>query len=472
MRSRLRIAAGAMLVALLVAAPAAASALTVRTELSPDERAAGLWYADRMKFDQIREQGLTGKGVTIAVVDDAINLDAAELRGADIEVRGQYCENADTGESLPAISDDLNRSHGTSVVAMLVGNGVAADGGPGTLGIVPDAKILFYSADSKQVNKNGVTVCEAVDPDTGELQKDFTALPDDPMEAPITVGSAFAVSRAVEDGADIVSISSVASIWEGPVWALAEAQALRAGVPIVAGTSNPRMGRSVEEAMPYALNGVVAVGGVDNDGNVIRGQNTYGTDIEDAPGSKNLAFAAPGYEILAPAGNESWGPSLASGTSLATPLVAGVIALGIEKYPGTSAFQVLQAMIRTTGGEGISEPEWNGPTYGYGIVKPVAMLAVDPSQFPDENPLFVTSLTDPRCGSNASTFDECAWAIMMPLPDEVWPPNAVPGSVDTPSEGTGINAVLLLAAVFILLLLIAAVVTIVIVRSISRRASR
>ena len=61
MRSRLRIAAGAMLVALLVAAPAAASALTVRTELSPDERAAGLWYADRMKFDQIREQGLTGK---------------------------------------------------------------------------------------------------------------------------------------------------------------------------------------------------------------------------------------------------------------------------------------------------------------------------------------------------------------------------------------------------------------------------
>ncbi len=449
----------------MLTAPTAALALPAKTELSGEERTAGLWYAERMDFGQIREQGLTGKGVTIAVVDDAINLDAAELRGADIEVRGQFCENTDTGESLPATSNDLERSHGTSVVAMLVGNGVAADGGPGTLGIVPDAKILFYSADSKQVNKNGVTVCEAVDPDTGELQKDFTALPDDPMEAPITDGSAFAASQAVEDGADIVSISLVASIWQGSTWALVQAQALRAGVPIVAGTPNPRMGRSVEEAMPYALNGVVAVGGVDNDGNVIRGQNTYGTDIEDAPGSENLAFAAPGYEILAPVGNEGWGPSLASGTSLATPLVAGVIALGIEKYPGTSAFQVLQAMIRTTGGEGISEPEWNGPTYGYGIVKPVAMLAVDPSQFPDENPLFVTSLTDPRCGSNASTFDECAWAIMMPHPDEVWPPNAVPGSVDTPSEGTGINAVLLLAAVIILLLLIAAVVTIVIVRS-------
>ena len=141
--------------------PLAAGAVPHKAALADEERAAGLWYADRMKFDQIREQGLTGSGITIAVVDDAINLDAPELQGANIEVRGQFCRNRETGDSPPAVSDDLARSHGTNVVSMLVGNGVAGDGGLGTQGIVPKAKILFYAvgAPEESFAESGDPVC-------------------------------------------------------------------------------------------------------------------------------------------------------------------------------------------------------------------------------------------------------------------------------------------------------------------------
>lgn len=458
-------------IALLVVAPVAAAALPAHGEISQDERAAGLWYADRMKFDQIREQGLTGSGVTIAVVDDAINLDAPELQGADIEVRGQFCRNRATGDSPPAVSDELARSHGTNVVSMLVGNGVAGDGGLGTQGIVPNAKILFYAVGSPEesFSEGGDPVCEAYNPVKKEFEADTARDNSDEAEWPINNPAALAARQAVADGADVVSVSSVESIFAAG-WENAQIHAMRAGVPIVAGSTNPTASGTVEYLLPFGMNGVVAVNGVDRDGKVIQGLNIYGTDVEEAKGSSNLAFAGPASELLVPSGKDAWGPALGSGTSYATPLVAGTIALGLEKNPSASAFQVLQVMIRTTGVKKLSDPVWDGPKYGFGVVNPVAMLAVDPTTYPDQNPLFVVGLDDPRCGVEPVDFTDCDWAYMNPIADDVWPSGASEELVNGGKTAQAVSGVVVGALVVFGIGILAAAVIVPIVLARSRKA--
>ncbi|WP_449283695.1 S8 family serine peptidase [Leucobacter sp.] len=416
------------------------AALPAHAVLDSEQRESGLWYAERLKFDEIRAQGLSGKGITIAVVDDAINLDAPELEGADIEVRGQFCRNRETGEELPATTDDSERAHGTNVVAMLVGNGTAADGGLGTRGIVPDAKILFYAADGTPAS-NGEWDCEAYNPVAQEYERDLAATANgsasyDEAEASISFPPALAARQAIEDGADIVSVSSVSSVWNGMSWYPVGIQAMRAGVPLVAGTLNPDAGvDDVLELMPGVMNGTVGVGGVDNEGNVIRGVDGSSGLEQETRGLRNLAFAGPAYQMLTPSGDGAWQPGYGSGTSLATPLVAGTIALGMERYPEATAFQVLQSMVRTTGNGEVTEPEWVSEQYGYGIINPSAMLELDPGQFPDENPLFVMSGDDPRCGAGApseatASLESCLWSA-GPSADDVWPQS---GETDSGAE--------------------------------------
>src|SRR5699024_12297281 len=67
--------------------------------------------------------------------DDGINTQVPELAGANIDVKGRWCVDFESGEAQPAESTDLEISeHGTSVVSMIVGNGAAADGGTGARG--------------------------------------------------------------------------------------------------------------------------------------------------------------------------------------------------------------------------------------------------------------------------------------------------------------------------------------------------
>jgi hypothetical protein len=442
------------------ALPAAAlPAAPLLTAISAEERAAGLWYADRLKFDELHAQGATGEGIKIAVIDAAIHPDAAELQGANDRVMGRYCVFPETGEPVPATSTDLARAgHGTSVTAMLVGNGVAADGGAGTRGIVPDAEVMFYS----------------------------TGMPDDP-DYFFGGADAYAAWHAIDHGADIIVYSVVSGDVYG--WTPTLEKALRAGVPVVAGTPNPD-GVLNDRFFPYSLNGVVAVSGVDQEGNLLNGGGNVTGDTfrGDAVGSTNLGFVSAAAHLLSPSNKDGWGASLGSGTSLATPLVAGTLALGMQKFPDATAHQVLQAMIRTTGNSGIHEPEWVSEKWGYGIANPTALLAADPRSYPDENPLFAFDMSDPRCvfeesgttgeWDGAIGMEGCAWAT-LPSGEDVWPSGqsgdlnpaeTTPG--DTPQAVTPSPIVWIVGGVVLLgVIATAIIVPVVIARSRKRRAA-
>lgn len=432
------IAGGALLGGVALSGVLSGAAAAQAAPLSEDERVAGLWYADALKFDELQAQGATGEGIKIAVIDAALNPDVAELAGANITVKGSYCAFADTGTPVPAVSDDVARAgHGTSVVAMLVGNGTSADGGPGTRGIVPDAEVWFYATGmaEESAGDDGGAKCENYDGSTGKFY-DTELRSDSPDYFPGGADS-FAARNAVRDGADIVVYSGVDGDIYG--WSPALREALRAGVPIVAGTPNPdgNIQAQTELNYPHKLNGAVAVSGVDRAGDILTGGGSrLDPMFGEAMGSGNLGFLSAGSDMLVPSSTDAWGPSPGFGTSLATPLVAGVIALGMEKYPEATANQVMQAMVRTTGPNGVHEPRWSGDQQGYGLANPTAMLATDPSQYPDENPLFAASSDDPRCsepGEPAATnMDECRWAH-GPTFEEVWPDGV--GAELEPGEG-------------------------------------
>lgn len=396
--------------------------------LTPDDRGAGLWYADRLGFDELQAQGATGAGIKIAVIDIAVNPDVPELAGANIKVKGGYCAFPDTGKTVPAVSDDPERaSHGTDVVSMLVGNGRAADGGPGTRGIVPEAEVWFYATGMPGEEATSETAgCEKYDPSRGVF---YEAPEEGESSEEYFAGNAgaYAAWNAIRDGADVIVYANIGADSEG--WTAVTTSSLRLGVPVVAGTHNPDgdIESQLHRRFPFVLNGVVSVSAVDSEGNILNGGGiTSGIDGA-AEGSNNLGFLSAGSSILTPSSTKSWEPQLSFGTSLATPLVAGTLALGMQKYPDATANQVLQAMIRTTGADGLHEPRWSGKQLGYGIAMPLSLLAVDPSEFPDENPLFVASPQDPRCVAAdeqdspvPTDMGGCSWAG-YPTAEAVWP---------------------------------------------------
>lgn len=419
----------AALIAFFASVPASAA------PLDHVEREEGLWYVDRLHLDEIQEMGVTGEGVTIAVIDSGINTQAPELQDANITLKGRWCVDADTGEAPPVDTPNAAISgHGTSVVSMIVGNGVAGDGGLGARGVAPGAQVWFYGAEV--LDPEIIEDCQVRQPEESDTDLKIRLTDDmkveggdEYVEDDVWEPSAMAALDAIRTGADIVSLSS--GTGSVHAWYAVMAEAIREDVIIVGAVPNPGEPGIIESTdsdgetsfafggnMPATLNGAVAVNAVDFDAKTIR------TEDDASDGSMNTAFAAPGVDMLLPARSAD-GPFVSSGTSFAAPMVAGMIALGMHNDPQASANQILQAMIRTTGNLGFDEPEWGSMEMGYGITNPKEMLAVDATKLPDENPLFVVDPSDPRCnkfgGNEPRSVAECDEWSFAPTPHDVWP---------------------------------------------------
>ena len=177
--------------------------------------------------------------------------------------------------------------------------------------------------------------------------------------------------KAINDGADIISISLTYSNPQSQEMRWAISRATVSGVPIVAGVANERT-RDPDNSLGM-WGGVIGVSALDKDGNFADYSN-YG---------EGITLSAVGVVV----GRSTLDNQLkeASGTSFAAPMVAGFLALAWQRfgYSGVSARQILQAMVATAWG---TNGQWNERT-GYGEINPAALLAVDPSQYPKENPL-------------------------------------------------------------------------------------
>lgn len=363
----------------------------------------GLWWYDAMGIGDAVAAGATGAGVTIGVIDGQINPDVPVLAGADLRVHEpSFCLTEPAGNQFePATSTELTDAsvHATNVVSMIVGTGKGYPGqAQAVSGIAPKATVLFYSAASGDNLTNGVLRCNTSASSTISTQ-------------------ARAIEQAVDDGAEILSISQTGQ-FAGEEMKAVE-WALHKGVIIVVGL--PNLGK--QSAMFAALNGVVTVGAID-------------PDLKAALGGGVDEYAdvrAPGTQILAQGDRQSrtWqATQIVEGSSFATPLVSGMLAAVWSRYPKATRNQLLQSLVRNTGGQDHALDR--DATFGYGLASEAHMLRVDPTQYEDVNPLLTTSGTP----ALVSTGGDFTAADVASATRPEWAPAAGPGtsSTTTPSQ--------------------------------------
>jgi type VII secretion-associated serine protease mycosin len=280
-----------------------------------------------------------GKGVTVAVIDTGVNGNVAELRGA--VVAGTDVSGLGSPDGQTPVGEDPN--HGTMVASLLAGRGSGE--GTGVIGIAPEADIISASV--------------AFGQDTGAVQSNDEQI-------------AEAVKWAVDSGADVINMSLTRNTADWPEsWDDAFMYAFENDVVVVAAAGNRGSGTS-QVGAPATIPGVLTVAGVDREKNASFDASSQGITIAVAAPSEDLVG------VLPDGGYVQW-----SGTSAATPIVAGLVALIRSEFPELDAANVIERLIRTADPKGDDVPS---PLYGWGIIDPVGALTADVPEV-DASPL-------------------------------------------------------------------------------------
>lgn len=318
------------------------------------------------------KHSVSGKGIRVAIVDTGV-----DGRHTDLIVR----EGADFTNS-PSSWYDV-QGHGTHVAGIVA----ARDNDGGTIGVAPEADLYAV----KVLSDSGQGTFEA-----------------------IIAGINWAVAKKV----DVINMSLGG---DGPISSgmrSAIDAAINAGVIVCVAAGN---------SGPYD-------GTVGNPGNYARCVTVGATDKSNAPAQftsrgPTVDIAAPGVDILSTYPNQR--TTKLSGTSMATPLVAGVAALFKQKclkvgVKGTH--ELFEKLCKATARD-LYTPGFDTAT-GYGLIRPtaildeVAKLGAPPTPEPPspEPPLPEPPLPEPPLPE-------------PPLPEPPVPPPGPPGLEISVSSG-------------------------------------
>ncbi|MFD9081543.1 type VII secretion-associated serine protease mycosin [Streptomyces erythrochromogenes] len=303
--------ATAALVGLLLAGVAAtpAHAETIRSQQ---------WHLDTMKVDEIWKNS-TGKGVTVAVIDDGVR-EIPELAGQLVPGK-RFTPKGDDGPTDQG-------SHGTTMAALIAGTGRHPTG-DGAYGLAPGVKILPILVDNNE------------------------------KRTPTWVA---AIRYAADSDAKVINMSIGIDGTPEDDRPRAEAvqYALSKGKLIFAAVGN--YGDSTNElAYPAGTPGVVGVGSVDATGEPAK-ESQHGPQVD---------MAAFGTEIVTACAGKT-GVCKSSGTSDASALASASAALLWSAHPDWTNNQVLRVLLNTAAKpvDGTQRNDY----VGYGMVRPKVAL--------------------------------------------------------------------------------------------------
>ncbi|MGQ9459710.1 MAG: S8 family peptidase [Candidatus Bathyarchaeaceae archaeon] len=298
---------------------------TVATNPVNDPLAQHQWGWYRIKADEAYETGHHGSGVIVAVLDTGIDIDHPDL-AANIIEGWNFVDNNDNVTDLDG--------HGTMVSGII---GAVANNGIGMAGVAPNVSIMPL----KVLSESGGS----------------------------WINLNLAIRHAADNGARVIVMSLGGS--RSPLSLITEAAikyARQKGCILVAAAGNEN---SSEPFYPAAYEEVIAVSAI-NQNDTKAWFSNYGSYVD---------FCAPGVDILSTwkDGDYVYG----SGTSFATPFVAGVIALMLSEYPELSAEDVIETL--RVQAEDLGEEGWD-PYYGWGLVN--AYYAVSETPIPEFSTIF------------------------------------------------------------------------------------
>lgn len=313
---------------------------------TPLANARLLTQADGDNFENLNKinlssawaNGFTGEGIIIAVIDDGVDYNhidlkrniwtnPAEIAGNSIDDDGNgFVDDVRGWDFADNNNDPMPNSpqsiHGTHVAGTIA----AARNGIGTTGVAYNAQIMPLKVDSNEEQQSN--------------SSDIMPKVDIPAFAQ-------AIRYAADNGAHIINASlSLNDPREGSEVADAIRYATSKDVVVVVAAGNQeltptRFPASLADEIP----GVVAVGAVNNQG--LQARTTNLPTNENGEINPNLNFVvAPGVGVLSTSAGRQY--EALSGTSMATPHVAGVAALVRQANPNLTNSQVVDILTGST----------------------------------------------------------------------------------------------------------------------------
>ncbi|WP_332306766.1 S8 family serine peptidase [Saccharomonospora xinjiangensis] len=315
---------------------------SVRPMLRPGAEIERLWLDAPVKAtlaesvpqigaDKAHTGGVTGDGVRVAVLDTGIDADHPDLASAVAEVKDF------TGGG----SADDGHGHGTHVAGTIAGDGTASGGR--YRGVAPDAELV---------------VGKVLD-DAGFGQESW-----------ILAGMEWAAGNA-----PVVNMSLGGAPTDGtdPMSMALNRLTEETGALFVVAAGN--MGTEMSVGSPGSADAALTVGAVTKD-DALAGFSSRGPRVGDhaikpdvtAPGADIVAARAEGTQLGEPAGD---GYISASGTSMASPHVAGAAALLEQRHAEWDADELKAALM----GSALAHPELSAYEQGAGRIDVSAALA-------------------------------------------------------------------------------------------------
>ncbi len=278
--------------------------LSTKRAVSSNEKT---WDMQAINASKAWENGVTGKGVKIAVIDTGI------APHSDLNIAG----GVSTVDYTSSYKDD--NGHGTHV-AGIIG---AKRNGIGIAGVAPDAQIYAVKALDKNGNGNLQDIAEALD-------------------------------WAIANKMDIINMSFGTSTDSKILHDLVD-KAYKSGILLVAagGNNGNSSGTGDTVEYPAKYNSVVAVSSLNSNKN---------RSVFSATGPE-IEVSAPGENIVSTYLNGEY--AVGSGTSMAAPHVAGMLALLKQMHPNELNSQLraeAEKEAMDLGKKG--KDDW----YGYGMV--------------------------------------------------------------------------------------------------------
>ncbi|HWI46761.1 MAG TPA: S8 family serine peptidase [Rummeliibacillus sp.] len=269
-------------------------------------------------------QKLAGKNqVKVAVIDTGIDRNHPELKGSVIK----------STNIINPMNASIPDTHGTHVAGIIAGE---KDNGIGGYGLDPAAKILSLDVF-----------------DGGFWTFDYTI--------------ANAILEAVDEGADVINMSLGGS---APSDVLKEAidKAISKGVIVVAAAGNEASDMAV---YPAKYEGVISVGSINKE-KKLSYYSSYGPSTD---------VVAPGEDVYSSFYDLQKGSTFTklSGTSMASPVAAGTVALLLSKHPNLKPAEVEYILEKTA--TDLGEKGFDN-RYGSGLINPVAALKFDVKKIP------------------------------------------------------------------------------------------
>ena len=261
---------------------------------------------------------LTGKGVTIGIIDTGVDYTHEDLGGCF----GVGCKVVGGYDFVNWDNDPLDdHGHGTHCVGIASGNGILK-------GVAPDAKIYAYKVLDEQGSGSSALVI-------------------------------LGIEKAVLDGVDVISLSLGGYGDPDDPQSQAIDNAVSAGVVAVVAAGNSGPGEQTIGS-PGTARKAITVGASDDFDNMASFSSRGPVIWEDDEGNEKAIIkpdvVAPGVDICAAQYDSAWDDRKCfdnehiaiSGTSMATPHVAGAVALLKQKNPDWSPDEIKMA-LRNTG---------------------------------------------------------------------------------------------------------------------------